>query len=327
MVGVNSGDGRGNITAYATVFDSKQVLQRDRDYSACSLDPNPDGLLRLRRFLGRRGRIVHGLRDLLLHGRYRGRLPQFRPATRPLQLRSAEPLPASGAPLQHRCDGSLRVRRTRRRVHPADVQRLRVDRPDRPGRQLLQLVDHQLRQPVPAGRQPGDIGCDAAASRGRHRSPCTSGGATWKAAGGSRSFANNSFRAVAGVRGAINDGWGYDVSAQYSSVSANTGTQNYFVMSRIVRALDVVDVGGVPTCQSVIDGTDPNCVPWNPFQPGGVDRTSSTTCRPTGCRSAASTRRSTTRRSTVTSGCTASSRRSPPTASRWCSAPSGAATP
>ena len=39
MMGVNSGDGRGNITAYATVFDSKQVLQGDRDYSACSLGP------------------------------------------------------------------------------------------------------------------------------------------------------------------------------------------------------------------------------------------------------------------------------------------------
>ena len=41
MVGVNSGDGRGNITAYATVFDSKQILQRDRDYSACSLATAP----------------------------------------------------------------------------------------------------------------------------------------------------------------------------------------------------------------------------------------------------------------------------------------------
>jgi hypothetical protein len=37
MMGVNSGDGRGNLTAYATVFDSDQVLQGDRDYSACSL--------------------------------------------------------------------------------------------------------------------------------------------------------------------------------------------------------------------------------------------------------------------------------------------------
>ena len=41
-------------------------------------------------------------------------------------------------------------------------------------------------------------------------------------------------------------------------------------INRLQRALDVVDVGGVPTCQSVIDGTDPNCVPWNPFQPGGI---------------------------------------------------------
>ena len=43
MVGVNSGDGRGNITAYATVFDSEAVLQADRDYSACTLNPNPVG--------------------------------------------------------------------------------------------------------------------------------------------------------------------------------------------------------------------------------------------------------------------------------------------
>jgi outer membrane receptor protein involved in Fe transport len=43
LVGVNSGDGRGNITAYATVFDSDKILQRDRDYSACSLNPQPVG--------------------------------------------------------------------------------------------------------------------------------------------------------------------------------------------------------------------------------------------------------------------------------------------
>ncbi len=88
--------------------------------------------------------------------------------------------------------------------------------------------------------------------------------------GRQQSFANNSFRSVAGVRGAINDGWGYDVSAQYSSVAANSSTLNYFVIERLQRALLVDDVGGVPTCRSVIDGSDLNCVPWNPFQPGGI---------------------------------------------------------
>ena len=88
--------------------------------------------------------------------------------------------------------------------------------------------------------------------------------------GRQQSFANNSFRAVAGLRGAINEGWGYDVSAQYSSVAANSSTLNYFVIERLQRALLVDDVGGVPTCRSVIDGSDLNCVPWNPFQPGGI---------------------------------------------------------
>ena len=36
------------------------------------------------------------------------------------------------------------------------------------------------------------------------------------------------------------------------------------------NALDVIDVNGVPTCRSFIDGTDPLCVPWNPFQPNGI---------------------------------------------------------
>ena len=71
-------------------------------------------------------------------------------------------------------------------------------------------------------------------------------------------------------RGSINDAWGYDVSAQYSSVSANESTNNYFAIDRLQRALDVIEVDGAPTCRSVIDGSDTNCVPWNPFVPNGV---------------------------------------------------------
>ena len=38
-MGASTEDGRGNITAYASVRDNEKVLQRDRDYSACSLSP------------------------------------------------------------------------------------------------------------------------------------------------------------------------------------------------------------------------------------------------------------------------------------------------
>src|SRR5215216_1955493 len=40
-MGVSTEDGRGNITAYASYQNNKQILQRDRDYSACTLGPNP----------------------------------------------------------------------------------------------------------------------------------------------------------------------------------------------------------------------------------------------------------------------------------------------
>jgi outer membrane receptor protein involved in Fe transport len=36
-MGASTDDGRGNITAYASVRDNEEVLQRDRDYSACAL--------------------------------------------------------------------------------------------------------------------------------------------------------------------------------------------------------------------------------------------------------------------------------------------------
>jgi outer membrane receptor protein involved in Fe transport len=89
--------------------------------------------------------------------------------------------------------------------------------------------------------------------------------------GRQQDFHNNSFRAVVGTRGEIADGWNYDASAQFSRVTATQKTLNYFVIDRIAKALDVVaGPGGAPTCRSVINGTDPNCVPYNVFKIGGV---------------------------------------------------------
>ena len=48
---------------------------------------------------------------------------------------------------------------------------------------------------------------------------------------------------------------------QHSNTTVNATTLNYFVVNRMQNALDVIDVGGVPTCRSVVDGSDLNCVP------------------------------------------------------------------
>jgi iron complex outermembrane recepter protein len=84
-------------------------------------------------------------------------------------------------------------------------------------------------------------------------------------------FDSDSFRVVVGVKGDIGDAWTYDIYAQHGTVDASNGNLNYLSNANIQNALNVVPgPGGVPTCQSVIDGSDPSCVPWNIWIPGGV---------------------------------------------------------
>ena len=80
---------------------------------------------------------------------------------------------------------------------------------------------------------------------------------------------HTSFREVVGVKGDIGK-WNYDVFAEAAKVIYSQAQLNYFLNDRIDRALNVVNVNGVATCQSVVDGSDPNCVPYNVWQLGGV---------------------------------------------------------
>ena len=90
--------------------------------------------------------------------------------------------------------------------------------------------------------------------------------------GGQRTdeFRHESFRVVAGLKGEFSEQWSYDTSLVYGRVNGRETLSNDFSNARLTNALNVVSVGGAPTCQSVVDTTDPNCVPYNIFQVGGV---------------------------------------------------------
>lgn len=83
---------------------------------------------------------------------------------------------------------------------------------------------------------------------------------------------HTSFRGVFGARGSINETWSYDVSAQFSEVSMEETYYNDLGSTKIGRALDVTThpETGEPVCQSVLDGVDSRCVPWNIFGTGPV---------------------------------------------------------
>jgi iron complex outermembrane receptor protein len=76
---------------------------------------------------------------------------------------------------------------------------------------------------------------------------------------------HTSFREVFGVKGIIGGHWDYDLFFQTSQVHFQERYSHDFSISRGIRALDAVTdpVTGTPVCRSVLDGSDPNCVPYN----------------------------------------------------------------
>ena len=80
---------------------------------------------------------------------------------------------------------------------------------------------------------------------------------------------HTSWRVVGGVRGDLLRGLSYDAYYQWGTTRLAETYLNDFSVVRLQRAIDVVDAdpgpGVTPVCRSVLNGTDPNCVPWNIF--------------------------------------------------------------
>ena len=91
--------------------------------------------------------------------------------------------------------------------------------------------------------------------------------------GGPRSddLRHTSLRGVLGLRGELPNGWDWDLYALAAEVSLEETYFNDLHSTHIGRALDVVaDDDGNPVCRSVVDGSDPSCVPWNLFKGQGL---------------------------------------------------------
>jgi outer membrane receptor protein involved in Fe transport len=85
------------------------------------------------------------------------------------------------------------------------------------------------------------------------------------------------FRVQFGSRGDLGDGWQYDVMGLYGRSLLTEAQGGYLINSHIGNSLDVVTdprpglpTTGKPVCESVVDGSDTSCVPWNIWTPGGV---------------------------------------------------------
>ena len=72
------------------------------------------------------------------------------------------------------------------------------------------------------------------------------------------------------MRGDLGSGWSYDVFAQYGTSIYSEEYMHDVSNLRAQNALEVHLVNGVPTCDSVINGSDPSCQPLNVFTSGAA---------------------------------------------------------
>jgi iron complex outermembrane receptor protein len=274
LMGVSTEDGRGNITAYASVRDNDEVLQRDRDYSACSLNPAPTTSFSC----GGSGTS------------YPGRIFYDGPGTLTIDQTTGNTfIPYVAArdaynfgPTNHyqRPDTrySLGAMGHYELTDYADVytQLMFTDYQSiaqiAPGGSFGDSTYVNCNNPLMSAQQAATLGCSAQDIIDGTQVPFYLFRRNVEGGGRQQAFENSSFRSLLGVRGDITDAWSYDTSVQYSKVKADQRTLNYFKIDRIQRSLDVVvdPATGSTVCSSVLDGTDPACVPYNVFQIGGV---------------------------------------------------------
>ncbi|MGQ0533299.1 MAG: TonB-dependent receptor plug domain-containing protein [Caulobacteraceae bacterium] len=289
MFGVSSPDGRGNITAYATYRSNDPILQGDFDYSHCALG-NPS--------TAARPGVPAGATHWTCGGSstsFPGRFTDFATFNYTIDQGTGAFIPFNSTLHQYNFGPTNYYQRPDERYSFGAFARYEINDSVEAYSQLMFTDYRSVSQIAPSGDffntstincgnplltpgnaaaigcSPGEIAADSPTSMyiGRRNVE----------GGGRRDDLNyESYRGVLGIRGPIGENWDYDVSAQYSRVKLARTYRNDFSVTRLFRALDVVDndlgVGVDPQCRTnapnVQPVTDANCVPWDIFTPGGV---------------------------------------------------------
>ena len=273
IVGGNLGGGRGNVTAYATYRDIEAVRQGSRDYSGCAL--SNDGTTCFGSSTIPQGRIT----DFgILSGRD---LPGF-----DFMVQGTDFVPWAGTTYNY---GPLNYfQRPDRRYTAGAAGHYAINRHAEAYSEFMFMDDRSVSQIAPSGAFfiTDTLNCDNPFMSDQQRQViCGDYGlgadddqvayvGRRNVEGGPRrqDLRHTSLRGLFGIRGDINAIWRYDAFLQYSEVSMENTYQNDLSITKVARALNAVPhpVTGEPVCQSVVDGSDPTCVPWNIFETGAV---------------------------------------------------------
>jgi outer membrane receptor protein involved in Fe transport len=285
LMGVNSDDGRGNITLFGTYEDMEEMLGKDRDTGACTLfgssDPFCGGSSNFRRFNGTIGNGVAGTVFQELNGElvpFTGRSDMYynygavNHYQRPVERWN---LGASGHyELTENVEAYFDTTYMNNKTAAQIAESASFNRPfftncDNP----LLLGGNPNNNPdgVRLGDMTGTfdangdfVSCLDWMAAGNESIDVQFINSHRNIEGGPRvsTYENSTWRAIFGLRGDINDDFAFDLFGQFAATEGTRISQNDLNFNRVQQSLYIVDDGsGNPVCRDSSGG----CVPWNIF--------------------------------------------------------------
>ncbi|ASG20698.1 TonB-dependent receptor-like protein [Nitrospirillum viridazoti] len=282
VMGVNSPNNKGNVTAYATYRWTEPVTQATRDWSACTMattSSNEDALATQDNQRYCSGSSNSAYARLRTNGSGTGY--SLNPDGSASFVKYNSALAFNYGPYNY-------IQRQDERYTGGAFAHYEISPAFDVYTDFMFMSDHTKAQIAPSGFFSGttySINCDnplMSASEATTLCGANAGSAsaTWKGYVAYRFTDNNApryddlrhtdYRYVIGTRGDLGGGWSYDVYAQHSAVIYNETYQNDVSIAKLQNALLAKNVNGVATCESVISGTDTACVPINIFQLGKI---------------------------------------------------------
>jgi outer membrane receptor protein involved in Fe transport len=286
LMGVNSDDGRGNITLFGTYEDMEEMIGKDRDTGACTLFGSSDvfcgGSSNFRRF---NGTIGNDSGFGTVHQELNGELVPFTGRSdmyynygavnhyqRPVERWN---LGASGhyeltENVEAYFDTTYMNNKTAAQIaESASFNRAFLTNCDNP------LLVGGNPNNNPNGVRLGDmtgtfdangdfVSCLDWMAAGNDSVDVQFINSHRNIEGGPRvsTYENSTWRAIFGLRGDINDDFAFDIFGQFAATEGTRISQNDLNFKRVQQALFIVDDGsGNPVCRDTSGG----CVPWNIF--------------------------------------------------------------
>jgi iron complex outermembrane recepter protein len=287
VMGMNTGDGRGNATVYAGYRQLDGLLQSERDYSACALNPDGDGA-----FCGGSSTTAPARFDTMLQSGPNAGVPIDSFMTNP----DGSLRPFAGTD-QYNFAPANYYFRPDERYTAGLFAHYDLGEKSQAYAEFSFMDDQTVAQIAPAGLflngGPGAgsgylVNCDNPFMTAQQRQTfCTDQGfgptdvisldiGRRNVEGGGRinDLQHTSYRGVVGMRGDIGSAWAWDAYGMYGTTEFSNGYTNDFSIQRGGKALIArTDANGNIACGVNADADptndDPLCVPYDVFSPAG----------------------------------------------------------